>query len=205
MAYCNIHGPFEIIANNLANGEGCPLCQKENIANKKRYTCDEWINKAKNKRGNTNFDFSETKYIDSKHKIKIKCKKCGNFFDVWPSQFMYGSGCPKCRKSHLEDEIEIFLIQNKITFEYQKRFNWLGKQSLDFFIPRFNIAIECQGSQHFFKGHFRDSFDVIKKRDLKKKELCEKNGVTLIYYSNLNIKYPYLVIEDKKQLLNLIS
>lgn len=25
------------------------------------------------------------------------------------------------------------------------------------------------------------------------------------FYPNLNIKYPYLVIEDKKQLLNLIS
>ena len=29
---------------------------------------------------------------------------------------------------------------------------WLGKQSIDFFLPQYNIAIECQGKQHFGFG-----------------------------------------------------
>lgn len=35
--------------------------------------------------------------------------------------------------------------------------------------------------------------------------LCDKNGVNLLYYSDLGIIYPYNVIEDKKILINLIN
>ena len=60
--------------------------------------------------------------------------------------------------NHLKNKDAFFLIphtkiyffrQNKIEYEYQKRFIWLGKQSLDFYLPKYNIAIECQGEQHF--------------------------------------------------------
>ena len=38
-------------------------------------------------------------------------------------------------------------------------------------------------------------------RDEKKRLLCNENGIKLLYYSNLNIKYPYDVFEDKEELL----
>ena len=44
----------------------------------------------------------------------------------------------------------------------------------------------------------------IKKRDKYKKELCEKNGVKLIYYANYNYKFPYEVIIDEKDLIKQI-
>ena len=34
-------------------------------------------------------------------------------------------------------------MNNSITYERQKKFEWLGFQSLDFFITKYNIAIEC--------------------------------------------------------------
>lgn len=43
------------------------------------------------------------------------------------------------------------------------------------------------------------------KRDKIKKQLCEKNGIKLFYYSNLGIKYPYKVYENKNELFNLIK
>lgn len=59
------------------------------------------------------------------------------------------------------------------------------KLSYDFYLPKQNIAIECQGRQHFeivnaFGGEqeFKKGLD----RDNKKKHLSEKNGVKLIYF-----------------------
>lgn len=36
-----------------------------------------------------------------------------------------------------------------IKYERYKKFSWLKKQNLDFYLPDYNIAIECQGIQHF--------------------------------------------------------
>lgn len=36
------------------------------------------------------------KYIDSKTKIKIKCKKCGHIWPAAPSNLLRGNGCPNC-------------------------------------------------------------------------------------------------------------
>lgn len=47
-------------------------------------------------------------------------------------------------------------------------------------------------------------FEENKKRDKYKKELCEKNGVKLIYYANYNYKFPYEVIIDEKDLIKQI-
>lgn len=66
---------------------------------------------------------------------------------------------------------------------YQYRDKWLGKQSLDFYIPSLNIAIEYQGKQHyeaieFFGGSV--SLQENKRRDELKKNKCIERGITLI-------------------------
>ena len=78
---------------------------------------------------------------------------------------------------------------------------------MDFYLPEYRIAIECQGIQHFepieyFGGVKR--FEEIQERDGLKKQLCEEHGVKMFYYSQLGIDYPYHVFEDKKDLLNAI-
>lgn len=83
------------------------------------------------------------------------------------------------------------LIENKIDFNQSKKFDWLNQQHLDFYLPKYNIAIECQGIQHFKPIDFANKgekwanelFENNKKRDKLKKELCEKNGVKLIYFN----------------------
>lgn len=72
-----------------------------------------------------------------------------------PNKHLSGHGCPKCRSSRLEQETEMLLKKYNIKYETQKRFNWLitekmGKMSLDFYLPIYNVAIECQGEQHYF-------------------------------------------------------
>ncbi len=66
-------------------------------------------------------------------------------------------------------------------FQYQPK--WLGRQSLDIYIPSKKVAIEYQGEQHYypvslFDGH--DGLNERKRRDQEKKRLCKENGVLLL-------------------------
>lgn len=87
--------------------------------------------------------------------------------------------------------------KNNINYEYQKKFEWLSLQSLDFYLSEYNIAIECQGMQHFIPvEHFggEENFISIQGRDKRKKRLCKENGVELIYF--LDKKYNSYMEED---------
>ena len=51
-------------------------------------------------------------------------------------------------------------------------------------MPDYNIAIECQGSQHFEPNEFfggEKSFTEQVERDKRKKSLCEQHNLSLIY------------------------
>ncbi|MCB0748810.1 MAG: hypothetical protein KDC90_15220, partial [Ignavibacteriae bacterium] len=61
--------------------------------------------------------------------------------------------------------------------------NWLGRQHLDIWLPRWKIAVEYHGLQHFQPVDFfggNDVFEATKERDERKQRLCEDNNVTLI-------------------------
>ena len=110
-------------------------------------------------------------------------------------------GCPSCKESKLEREIRLFLKDNNINFEYQKRFDWLGLQSLDFYLPEYNVAIECQGIQHFEPIDFFGGKKALKEtleRDERKLQLCNENNVKLLYYSthNNNIKDKNILLKN---------
>ena len=88
--------------------------------------------------------------------------------------------------------MELFLKNNKIDFIQQankSKFEWLGSLSLDFYLPQYNIAIECQGGQHFQPiEHFggEKEFEIIRERDIRKYNLCNEKGIKIIYYSNID-------------------
>ena len=66
---------------------------------------------------------------------------------------------------------------------YQYRPEWLGRQSLDLYIPSLQTAIEYQGIQHFLPIDFFGGDEALQQRqnlDRQKKDLCRQNGVTLI-------------------------
>ena len=204
---CNEHGVFyQTFNNHICFKQGCPICAKIKNIECRKYTTEEFITKAIEIHGDK-YDYSKGEYNGTEEKICITCKKHGDFFQI-PSNHLYGQGCPICRQSKLEHEIEVLLKEKNIIFEQQKTFEWLKYKRnmfLDFYLPDYNIAIECQGRQHFdvesFKG---ESYENIKERDSKKLELCNENGVKLLYYSNLGIEYPYEVIENKDVLIEKI-
>ena len=66
---------------------------------------------------------------------------------------------------------------------YQHRPEWLGRQSLDLFIPSLQTAIEYQGIQHYRPVEFFGGEEALQQRqelDRVKRQLCEENNVRLI-------------------------
>ena len=84
----------------------------------------------------------------------------------------------------------LLLTKENILFERQRSFPWLkNKKSLllDFYLPERNIAIECQGIQHFQPVEFFGSevaYEEATQRDKVKYELCKENGIRILYFSD---------------------
>lgn len=189
---CSEHGEFWQRPHNHLNGNGCPKCGGYYIP-----TNEEWIASARKVHGNK-YDYSKMVYVNARTKVCINCHEHGEFWQA-PSDHTKGRGCPKCNLSHLEHSVMNYLDENGITYNYQKRFKWLGSQSLDFYLPDYKVGIECQGLQHFesvecFGGD--KVFKNILERDKRKFKKCQNNGIKVLYYSNLGIEYPYEVFED---------
>lgn len=199
---CPEHGDFEIFPSSFFNGAGCPKCAGRNL------TQDEALAQFREVHGDR-YDYSKVSYVNKTTPVCICCKIHGDFWQT-PASHLIGQGCPTCNQSHLENEIEQLLKRHELRFEKQKTFPWLRLKSylkLDFFLPDYGVAVECQGEQHFNPCDYmggEDALKTIQERDYLKEELCEKHGINVLYYSDLNIDYPYAVIEDKSQLLSAI-
>ena len=206
---CPIHGEFWQIPNSHLNGNGCYTCSYIKRGNDKKTTLDEFIKKAKEIHGNK-YDYSKVEYINAWTKVCIICPKHGEFWQT-PHQHLSGHGCFKCKQSKLEREIGNLLSNNNIKFIEQcgkSVFSWLNKLKIDFYLPEYNIAIECQGEQHFkpidaFGG--KNEFEIISIRDKRKKKLCDINNIKLIYYANYKFNFPYKVITSCENLLKEIK
>ena len=68
---------------------------------------------------------------------------------------------------------------------YQYRPEWLGRQSLDIYIPSLKTAIEYQGIQHYHPVEFFGGEEALQQRqelDETKRKLCVENDVRLIIW-----------------------
>ena len=186
------------------HGHGCKFCLYDILKNCRRSNKDEFINKARKIHGNK-YDYSKVEYINSDTAVTIICPEHGEFKQM-PYNHLHGCSCPNCRNWKLEEDITSFLEKNEIKFERQKKFDWLGLQSLDVYIPNANIAIECQGLQHFkpinYFGGIK-GYNNRKRLDEQKAKLCKENGVKLLYYSDKQIEDN--IITDKEIILEEIK
>lgn len=193
---CPEHGVKYINYWNLIHGQGCYECGIKKIGEKSRLTNEEIIRRAEEIYGKDKYTYEHLDTFNRKQntKIVITCPKHGDF-EVTVSNFVSGkSGCPKCKISKLEVRVANFLSRNNIKFVQQKTFEWLKYKSnlyLDFYLPDYNLAIECQGKQHFvpvdtFGGE--DGFNEIVIRDNVKKQCCDNNNIKILYYMDNKYK-----------------
>ena len=54
-----------------------------------------------------------------------------------------------------------------------------GYQHLDFYLPQYNVAIECQGEQHFRASPHSFFYE----RDERKNKLCLEHNIPILYLS----------------------
>lgn len=203
---CPKHGEFWITPHNHIGNQhqGCPKCGNiiKSISHLK--TKDEFIKNARKIHGEK-YDYSKVEYINNHTKVCIICPKHGEFWQT-PNGHLGGCGCPHCNESKLEIEVEKFLNKNNFKYISQFRIDWLGKQSLDFYLPDYSIAIECQGGQHFYPIDFfggKKQFKRQIKNDTIKKQLCKQHNIRILYYSNLHEKNTIINLNDlKKEILN---
>ena len=110
-----------------------------------------------------------------------------------------GTGCPFIKSSIGERLVGQWLMDNKIDFKYEKKFENLkspknGGLSYDFFIPNSSILIEYQGKQHYqavehFGGEKR--LEIQEKHDALKRQYAKNHGYPLI-------EIPYTVDTQEK-------
>ena len=209
--YGNEHGEFKIKAYHLLNGHGCRKCLNDLNYRNRIKPFETFVEQSIERFGDM-FDFSKSNYINSKTKIQIICKKCGHIIETTPSIFLKGCGCQYCNGPSMEVDINNFLTNNNIKYIYQyKNKQMLGSLSLDFYLPEYNIAIECQGEQHFrpikWWGGI-ESFNKLKERDQRKFEICKENGIDILYYSNSKKTpndYYNEIYHDTEELLKTIN
>lgn len=201
---CPEHGEFWQRAKVHYRGYGCPIC-----GGSKRLTNEEFIEKAKLIHEDM-YDYSKVNYINTSTKVCIICPEHGEFWQT-PNNHLFGAGCPVCPESNMESEVRQFLLKNNIAFEQEKGFDWLiykRKMFLDFFLPDYGVAIECQGGQHFFSTELfggEEFYKLTLERDEAKRKLCEVHGINILYFSHAHVNYPYPVFESFRLLLEAIK
>ena len=203
---CPVHGKFKQIANQHLQGHGCPKCNFDQMAKDRSMGKELFISKAKELIGEK-YDYSKVEYINGQKKVCLICPKHGEFEVTPNSHLSRKSGCPTCKESRLERELASILDKQNIKYERQKKFKWLGRQSLDFYLQEHNIAIECQGSQHFkpvdFAGKGEKWANQLFKKNIKRDDIklkkCLANNIKMIYAIDneeyLENKYHFDMIE----------
>ena len=177
---CPIHGEFWQLPILHLNGHGCIRCNN----GAKPYTQEEFIDKAKEIHGDR-YDYSKVKYERNDKKVTIICCKHGEFLQT-PHVHLRGCGCPICSESILERTMAAFLESIDIEFQREYLIKHSKTQYLDFYLPKQNIAIECQGIQHFEPIDFFDGRQDFHERivnDNLKYQYCINNNIKIVYYT----------------------
>lgn len=185
---CSCGNLFKANWNNFNSGNQrkCYKCSK-NIVNKLSY---EYI---KTLVDNTDCELISEQYVNSRELLMFRCVCGSQFKKSWSNFHNHNQQrCYKCSKKQSKAEIKIEKILTKLKVEYKVEHKFKGckyKRLLpfDFYLPKYNIAIEFDGEFHFKDTPLAD-LELQQKRDIIKNEFCKDNNIKLfrIHYKNFN-------------------
>ena len=188
---CPKHGSFYKTPNSHLNGRGCPKCKRKQIY-------FEMFKEKSDIIYNNKFIYISKVINSQKDIVDIICPIHGQFTQR-VDYHLKGGGCINCNKINIgskkEIEVENILIENNIKYIKEKTFNlcvYKKKLPFDFYLPDYNICIECDGEQHFKPIRFFggvDFYNLTLARDKIKTDYCIKNNIKLIRipYSSINL------------------
>lgn len=198
---CKIHDyTYETTPHRLVQGMNCKYCYNDRRGNSLRNDINELRNRINViYNGKYMLPKLEDEYKNNKSVITVICPIHGEFKST-ANKMLRGHSCPYCDESHNERMLAQLLDKNNIEYIREHTFPWLGRQTLDFYLPKHNVAIEIQGEFHFENIRLNNKVvNHIKQlnRDVKKFNLCKENGIRVIYlipthlmkYSDINEIY----------------
>jgi hypothetical protein len=191
---CPIHGFFNQTPKMHVNGkQECLICGRERGDKARRYTTNEFIEKA-NKIHDNKYDYSLAIYNDASTKIIIICPKHGEFSQE-PTNHLSGQGCKAC--VHMISKLETAWLnylnipekyrQINLKVSFKKR-----KVSVDAYDPYTNTIYEFYGD--YWHGNIllpkfgtnkihpiiKKSFGELYNETLKREQLLKLDGYNLI-------------------------
>lgn len=214
---CPEHGKFyQLVGNHLKGECGCLECSGKSKDFRKINSTEELIKQGVSKFGEK-FNYSLTKFIDSKTKCTFICPEHGQFKTL-PYRFIQNTcGCPKCTKKQSkiwrykepsQHEIYIAELLKELKLEFTPQFEILHPKLNKKFIVDFYIQykdtkyfIEYNGKQHyefipFFHRNGIEDFKKQQKRDELLREICSICDIKLL-------EIPYTT--PKKEILEIIK
>lgn len=150
-------------------------------------------------------------YVRSNRPVKVKCKDCGEIFEITPNKLQQGHGCPNCRRSSGEQSIRSYLQYHKIEYIPQYKFDDLlgiggRKLSYDFYVPSCRLLIEYHGEQHEHPVQFYSSQNDIdaafakqQEHDRRKMKYAKLRGYALLVIWYYDFKNIYTILQKTFQ------
>jgi very-short-patch-repair endonuclease len=108
---------------------------------------------------------------------------CQREYDVLPINFLKGRRCPWCSRSITEKLIEKFLKSKDIPYVKEKTFKGMkdkGNLRIDFFIEKYNLAVEYDGDYHYKDLKGREYLADQIKKDRIKDKFCKAKGIKML-------------------------
>ena len=116
--------------------------------------------------------------------LDFKCPDCGKIFKKLPYLVFNKFNeitCPFCKDGYSFPEklFNQLLLSLGVKYNYQASssiFNWCKKYRYDFYIPKENMIIEVNGSQHYVDTQWSTCKEVLE-NDIAKRNLALNNGI----------------------------
>jgi hypothetical protein len=178
---------------------GCPSCggtmkQDNDIVDQRLLVVNRQIKRLGN-------------YINIDTKISWECliNKCGNIWFATPDKILNsGRGCPKCSK-HKNQKL-MFSILYEFNNDFEDEYSLINinksarpKFKFDAYLPKYNIAFEYDGEQHYQATRFFDMTQKQAKIKLKKTQKCDNYKNNFCIENNIFlIRIDGRIYKDKK-------
>ena len=180
---CNNGHIYPVVFSNFLQGARCPQCYSLRRGTSSIIPYEDRCKFVET------FEYKiltqKDEYINGTQEILFECNK-GHVYKGSIHGFVNGYRCTICKNSKGENMIALLLGRYNISYINQYKFlNCKFKRALpfDFFLPKYNTAIEFDGKQHYeivdrFGGIY--GFIDTKIRDFIKDKYCRDNSIKLI-------------------------
>lgn len=197
---------WKVVASSLLRGHGCPACKGKQHSLRARKSHQAFIEQLHSVNPHIQV---LGEYIGKDNKILCRCLICSECWEATPGNLLYGSGCPRCRKSKGEKYVQECLEKMHVPFITQ----YSHPQCKNIIPLRFDFAImsnnsqevialiEYDGEQHYkgidFSGRreFDKSLQKVQYNDNIKNQFCKNNNIPLL-------RIPYWEYDNISQILN---